>query len=162
MPTASTSQILGNNECIEPYTSNLYVRNTLAGSFIVINKHLVDKLTKLGLWNSKIKNQIIKNEGSVQDINVIPQNIKNIYKTAWEISPKVLIDQSADRGIYICQSQSLNLFIAEPNYQDLTKIHFYSHKKGLKTGCYYLRTRPKSKPNQFTVDDEPECEMCQA
>ena len=160
MPTASTSQILGFNECFEPYTSNMYVRNTLAGNFVCINKNLVNKLNTLGLWSVELKQQIIKDDGSVQNIDIIPQNIKDIYKTAYEISPKELINQSADRGIYICQSQSLNLFISEPTYQDLTKIHFYSWRKGLKTACYYLRTKPKTKVQQFTIE-EPVCSMCE-
>jgi ribonucleoside-diphosphate reductase alpha chain len=161
MPTASTSQILGNNECFEPFTSNIYVRNTLAGNFVVINKHLVKKLTELGIWSIELKQKIIKNDGSVQNIDEIPLKIKNIYKTVWEISQKVLIDLAADRGIYICQSQSLNLFIKQPSFQQLTKMHFYSWNKGLKTGIYYLRTQPKTKTQQFTVE-EPECEMCSA
>ena len=161
MPTASTSQILGNNECFEPFTSNIYVRNTLAGNFIVINKHLVKKLTELNLWNNELKQKIIKNEGSVQNIDEIPDNIKSIYKTVWEISQRVLIDQAADRGIYICQSQSLNLFIKQPTFNQLTKMHFYSWQKGLKTGIYYLRTQPKTKTQQFTVE-HTECEMCSA
>ena len=161
MPTASTSQILGNNECFEPFTSNIYVRNTLAGNFVIINKHLVKKLSELNLWNHKMKQEIIKNDGSIQSIKDIPVKIKNIFKTVWEISQKVLIDQAADRGIYICQSQSLNLFIKQPSFQQLTKMHFYSWKKGLKTGMYYLRTQPKTKTQQFTVDTS-ECEACSA
>lgn len=158
MPTASTAQILGNNECFEPFTSNIYVRNTLAGNFVVINKHLVKKLTELGLWSQELKQKIIKDDGSVQGIDEIPKDVKEVYKTVWEISQKALIDQAADRGVYICQSQSLNLFIKQPTFQQLTKMHFYSWKKGLKTGLYYLRTQPATKTQQFTV----ECEMCSA
>tara|TARA_B110000208_G_scaffold90010_1_gene113420 strand:+ start:185 stop:2464 length:2280 start_codon:yes stop_codon:yes gene_type:complete len=161
MPTASTSQILGNNECFEPFTSNIYVRNTLAGNFVVINKHLVKKLNELGIWSMELKQKIIKNDGSIQNLEEIPKDIQNIYKTVWEISQKVLIDQAADRGIYVCQSQSLNLFIKQPSFQQLTKMHFYSWKKGLKTGLYYLRTQPKTKTQQFTIE-EPVCEMCSA
>ena len=129
MPTASTSQILGNNECFEPYTSNIYIRRTLAGEFIVINEHLVKELLALDLWNEEMKNMIIKNEGSIQNIPNIPDDIKKIYKTVWEMSQKALINMAADRGAFICQSQSLNLFIAQPDFQKLTSMHFYSWKK---------------------------------
>lgn len=152
MPTASTSQILSNNECFEPYTSNIYIRRTLAGEFIVINEHLVRDLLKLGLWNQEIKDKIIYNEGSVQNIEEIPDNIKSVYKTVWEMSQKVLIDMAADRGAFICQSQSLNLFLAKPDFSKLSSMHFYSWKQGLKTGIYYLRTKPVAKAQQFTID----------
>jgi len=154
MPTASTSQILNNNECFEPRTSNLYIRRTLAGEFIVINEHLVRNLIELDLWNEDLKNQIIKNEGSIQSIVGIPDNIKEVYKTVWEMSQKVLIDMAADRGAFICQSQSLNLFIAQPTFAKLSSMHFYSWKKGLKTGIYYLRTKPVAKAQQFTIEPE--------
>tara|TARA_B100000795_G_C22803239_1_gene443132 strand:- start:1393 stop:4965 length:3573 start_codon:yes stop_codon:yes gene_type:complete len=152
MPTASTSQILSNNECFEPYTSNIYIRRTLAGEFIVINEHLVRDLIKLGLWSIEIKDKIIYYNGSIQQINEIPDDIKKIYKTVWEMSQKVLIDMSADRGAFICQSQSLNLFLAKPDFSKLSSMHFYSWKKGLKTGIYYLRTRPVAKAQQVTID----------
>ena len=154
MPTASTSQIMGNNECIEPYTSNIYIRRVLAGEFIVINEHLVRDLIELGLWNPTIKDLILKNEGSVQNIDIIPANIKAVYKTVWEISQKTLINMAADRGAFICQSQSLNLFIAKPDFGKLTSMHFYSWKKGLKTGIYYLRSKPVAKAQQFTIEPE--------
>ena len=158
MPTASTSQIMGNNECFEPYTSNIYIRRTLAGEFIVINDHLVRDLIKLGIWSPQIKDEIIKNEGSVQNIKEIPDNIKNVYKTVWEMSQKSLINMAADRGAYICQSQSMNLFIAQPDFGKLTSMHFYSWKKGLKTGIYYLRTKPIAKAQQFTIEPEKNVE----
>jgi ribonucleoside-diphosphate reductase alpha subunit len=172
MPTASTSQILGNNECFEPFTSNIYIRRTLAGEFIMINKHLIRDLLTLGLWNTELKNTIIKENGSVQNIPYIPDNIKEIYKTVWEVGNKTLIDMSADRGKYICQSQSLNLFMADPEYSRITSMHFYSWKRGLKTGQYYLRTKPATKAQQFTIEPDkspvpnmmvPEdCEACGA
>jgi len=152
MPTASTSQIMGFNECFEPITSNLYKRKTMAGEFILVNKYLVNDLLKLGLWNKDIKNKIIIEEGSIQDIPEIPEDIRDLYKTVWEIKQKVIIDQAADRGAFIDQSQSMNLFIAEPDFQKLTSMHFYSWSKGLKTGCYYLRSKPKAKQQKFTVD----------
>ena len=154
MPTASTSQILGFNECIEPITSNIYSRRTLAGEFIMANKYLMADLIKLDLWNEKIKNNIIANNGSVQHIEVIPQEIRDKYKTVWEISMRDLIDMAADRGAYICQSQSLNLWLEDPNYNSLTSMHFYSWKKGLKTGIYYLRRRAKHQAQQFTIEPE--------
>ena len=163
MPTASTSQILGNNECIEPYTSNIYYRNTVAGSFIIMNKYLLDDLTKLGMWSQELKNEIISFNGSIQECKSIPNQLKKIYKTSWDLSQKVLIDQSADRGIYVCQSQSLNLFVAEPNLNKLSAIHMYTWSKGLKTGMYYLRTRAAAKAQQFTIEPkqkEEACEMC--
>ena len=152
MPTASTSQILGNNECFEPYTSNLYVRRTLAGEFIVINEHLVRDLIKLGLWSEEMKDKILLNEGSIQNIEEIPEHIRKVYKIVWEISQKTIINMAADRGAFVCQSQSMNLFIAKPDFGKLTSMHFYSWKKGLKTGIYYLRTRPIAKAQQFTID----------
>jgi ribonucleoside-diphosphate reductase alpha subunit len=152
MPTASTSQILGNNECFEPFTSNLYTRRVLAGDFMVVNKHLVDELTKLGLWTSEVRTQIIAENGSVQGILAIPQEIRDIYKTVWEIPQKVLIDMSADRAPFICQSQSLNLFLSEPTYAKISSMHMYAWKKGLKTGCYYLRTKAASSAQKFTVE----------
>jgi ribonucleoside-diphosphate reductase alpha chain len=152
MPTASTSQILGNNECMEPYTSNIYTRRTLAGEYVIVNKHLMRDLQKLNLWNVEMKNAIIVNNGSVQGITIIPENIRAKYKTVWEISQKTLIDLSADRGIYVDQSQSLNLFVESPSYKILSSMHFYAFNKGLKTGMYYLRTKPKAKAQQFTID----------
>ena len=154
MPTASTSQIMGNNECIEPYTSNIYLRRVLAGEYIVINNHLVRKLIEIGMWKPEVKDLILKNEGSVQNIEGIPDDIKKIYKTVWEMSQKSLINMAADRGAFICQSQSLNLFIARPDFGKLTSMHFYSWKKGLKTGIYYLRSKPIAKAQQFTIEPE--------
>ncbi len=152
MPTASTSQILGNNECFEPYTSNIYTRRTLSGEFIIANKHLMRDLIQLGLWNETMKNKLIEANGSVQNIPEIPQNIKDLYKTVWEISQKAIIDMSADRGAYICQSQSLNIHIQDPNFGKLTSMHFYAWKKGLKTGMYYLRSKAATSAIQFTVE----------
>ncbi len=152
MPTASTSQILGNNECFEPYTSNVYTRRTLSGEFVVVNKHLLKDLIELGLWNDAMKNRLIAANGSVQGIPEIPQNIKDLYKTVWEIKQKTLIDMAADRGAYIDQSQSFNVFIQDPNFGKLTSMHFYAWKQGLKTGMYYLRTKAASQAIQFTVD----------
>ncbi|MCA6361661.1 MAG: ribonucleoside-diphosphate reductase subunit alpha [Bacteroidetes bacterium] len=152
MPTASTSQILGNNECFEPYTSNIYTRRVLSGEFVVVNKHLLKDLVKLGLWNDNLKNKIIAANGSIQDIAEIPQNIKELYKTVWELSQRTLIDMAADRGAYICQSQSLNLFVQSPNFAKLTSMHFYAWEKGLKTGMYYLRTKAAADAIKFTVD----------
>lgn len=152
MPTASTSQIMGNNECFEPYTSNIYTRRTLSGEFVIVNKHLMKDLIKLGLWDSDMKNKLIAAKGSVQSIPEIPENIKELYKTVWEISQKAIIDMSADRGAYICQSQSLNIHIQDPNFGKMTSMHFYAWKKGLKTGMYYLRSRAAADAIQFTVD----------
>ena len=152
MPTASTSQILGYNECFEPFTSNLYTRRTLAGEFIVINKHLMRELMRLGLWSEEMKQKIVANNGSVQTLEEIPADVRQRYKTAWEIPQKVLIDMAAARGAFICQSQSLNLFVADPTYAKLTSMHFYGWKKGLKTGCYYLRTKAPVAAQKFTVD----------
>lgn len=152
MPTASTSQILGNNECFEPYTSNIYTRRTLSGEFIIANKHLMKDLIELGLWNENMRQKLIATNGSVQAIPEVPQNIKDIYKTVWEISQKAIIDMSADRGAYICQSQSLNIHLKDPNFGKLTSMHFYAWKKGLKTGMYYLRTQAAADAIQFTLD----------
>ncbi|HET6245928.1 MAG: ribonucleoside-diphosphate reductase subunit alpha [Bacteroidetes bacterium] len=154
MPTASTSQILGNNECFEPYTSNIYSRRVLSGEFVVVNKHLLKDLVKLGLWNDGLKNKIIASNGSVQDIPEIPENIKELYKTVWEIKQKAIIDMAADRGAFICQSQSLNLFIQNANFAKLTSMHFYAWKKGLKTGMYYLRTKAATDAIKFTVEKQ--------
>ena len=152
MPTASTSQILGNNECFEPYTSNIYTRRTLSGEFIIVNKHLMKDLIERGLWNEKMKNLLIQANGSVQNINSIPDDIKELYKTVWEISQKSIIEMAADRGAYICQSQSMNIHIQDPNFGKLTSMHFYAWKKGLKTGMYYLRSKAATQAIQFTVD----------
>ena len=152
MPTASTSQILGFNECFEPFTTNIYSRRTLAGEYIVVNKYLVKELLEMGIWNEEMKQMIIANNGSVQLIDTIPNEMKNRYKTSWEISQKVIIDMAADRGPYICQSQSLNLFVADPNYAKLTSMHFHAWKRGLKTGCYYLRTKAPVTAQKFTVE----------
>jgi ribonucleotide reductase alpha subunit len=154
MPTASTSQILGNNECFEPYTSNIYTRSTIAGDFVVINEHMVRDLNKLGLWNTEMKDKVIFYNGSIQNIEEIPQNIKDLYRTAWEIKQKVIIDMAADRQPFVDQSQSMNLFFEEPKDKELTGAFFYGHKRGLKTGSYYLRTRPKVQAQQFTIDPE--------
>lgn len=185
MPTASTSQILGNNECFEPITSNIYTRRTLAGEFIVVNRYLMADLIRMGLWNERVKQSIIKNKGSVQELECLVghDHLKNKYRTVWEMPMKHLIDMSVDRGAYICQSQSLNLWVEDPNYNVLTSMHFYAWKKGLKTGIYYLRRKAKHQAQQFTVDvantnidaniganatvrdeydDEEECEFCSA
>lgn len=181
MPTASTSQILGYNETMEPFTSNIYTRRTLAGEFIIVNKHLMRDLEKLELWNEMMKQQIIMRNGSIQDMDMIPESIKKLYKTSWEIKQKVLIDMAARRGAFVCQSQSLNLFVADPNYAKLTSMHFYAWKQGLKTGIYYLRTRAPVMAQKFTIDpdlqkaadkseqqrlirknSEEECTMCSA
>ena len=152
MPTASTSQIMGFNESIEPFTSNIYQRQTLAGEFVIINKHLIKDLLDAGLWNTEMKNRIFTAGGSIQAIEEIPENIRALYKTAWEMKQKVLIDQAADRGIYVCQSQSLNLFVEDPEFSKLSNMHFYGWKRGLKTGVYYLRTRPRAKITAFTIE----------
>ena len=152
MPTASTSQILGNNECFEPYTSNIYTRRTLSGEFIIANKHLMKDLISLGLWSETMRQKLISTNGSVQSIPEIPQHIKDIYKTVWEISQKTIIDMSADRGAFICQSQSLNIHIVNPNFGKLTSMHFYAWKKGLKTGMYYLRSTAAADAIKFTLD----------
>ena len=175
MPTASTSQILGNNECIEPITSNIYNRRTIAGEFILANKYLMKDLIQLDLWNEKVKNNIIANNGSVQHIEAIPPEIREKYKTVWEIPMRTLIDMAADRGAFVCQSQSLNLWLEDPNYNMLTSMHFYAWSKGLKTGIYYLRRRGRHQAQQFTIEPEKKnlgggqiyeedevCEMCSA
>ena len=171
MPTASTSQILGFNECFEPLTSNLYSRRTLAGEFVVVNKYLMNELINLGLWNEKIKNNIIANKGSIQQLDMLTEDIRNKYKIVWEMPMKHIIDMAADRGAFICQSQSMNLWIEDPTYNTLTSMHFYSWKKGLKTGIYYLRRKAKHQAQQFTIEPEKKtnneehdeiCEMCSA
>jgi ribonucleoside-diphosphate reductase alpha chain len=178
MPTASTSQILGYNECFEPLTSNIYTRRTLAGEFIIVNKYLMKELIDLNLWNEDIKNNIIANKGSIQQLIHLPQHIRDKYKIVWEMPMKHIIDMSADRGAFICQSQSLNLWVEDPTYNTLTSMHFYSWKKGLKTGIYYLRRKAKHQPQQFTIEPEKNtnnaehntsnniedeiCEMCSA
>jgi ribonucleoside-diphosphate reductase alpha chain len=154
MPTASTSQIFSNNECFEPYTSNIYTRRVLSGEFIIVNKHLLKDLVSLGLWNNSMKNKIIAANGSVQHIEEIPANIKELYKTVWEIKQRNLIDMAADRGAFICQSQSLNLFVDNPSASKLTSMHFYAWKKGLKTGMYYLRSQAAAQAVQFTVEKQ--------
>ncbi len=158
MPTASTAQILGNNEAFEPYTSNIYTRRTLSGEFIIVNKHLLRDLVKLGIWNDDLKNKLILGNGSVQQIDEIPQNLKDLYKTAWELSQKVIINLAADRGAYIDQSQSLNLFMENPTFGKLTSMHFYGWKSGLKTGMYYLRSKAATSAIQFTVDKAKKAE----
>ena len=171
MPTASTSQILGFNECFEPFTSNLYSRRTLAGEFVVVNKYLMKELIQLGFWNEQIKNNIIANSGSVQQLTILPEHIRNKYKIVWEIPMKHVIDMASDRGAFICQSQSLNLWVEDPTYNTLTSMHFYSWKQGLKTGIYYLRRKAKHQAQQFTIEPETKekneehdeiCEMCSA
>ena len=159
MPTASTSQIFGNNECFEPYTSNIYSRRVLSGEFIIVNKHLLKDLIQLGLWNNSMKNQIIAANGSIQHIKEIPADIRELYKTVWEIKQRNLIDMSADRGAYICQSQSLNLFVDNPTASKLTSMHFHAWRKGLKTGMYYLRSQAATQAVQFTVEKQGSKEM---
>jgi ribonucleoside-diphosphate reductase alpha chain len=159
MPTASTSQILGNNECFEPFTSNLYTRRVLAGDFVVVNKYLVEDLVKMNLWTSETRTAIIANNGSIQGMVGLPIEVRELYKTAWEIPQKTLIDMARSRAPFICQSQSLNLFLSEPSYAKMSSMHFYAWKAGLKTGCYYLRTRAVSSAQKFTV--EP-CLTCSA
>ncbi|MBK8626455.1 MAG: ribonucleoside-diphosphate reductase subunit alpha [Saprospiraceae bacterium] len=154
MPTASTSQILGNNECFEPYTSNIYTRRTLSGEYIIVNKHLLKDLTRLGLWCDELKQKLMASNGSVANIPEIPADLKALYKTVYEISQKVIIDQAADRGAYICQSQSLNLFVESPNFGKLSSMHFYGWQKGLKTGMYYLRSKAAVDPIKFTLDEQ--------
>ena len=159
MPTASTSQILGNNECFEPYTSNIYTRRVLSGEFIIVNKHLLKDLVKLGLWNDELKNEILRTNGSIQDIDHIPQNIKDLYKTVWELSMRDIIDMAAERGQFIDQSQSLNMFVENANLGKLTSMHFYGWKKGLKTGMYYLRTKSAVDAIKFTVQKQSKAQM---
>lgn len=156
MPTASTAQILGNNECFEPYTSNLYTRRVLSGEFIVVNQHLLRDLVRLGIWNESLKNKLIAANGSVQEIPEIPEDIRELYKTAWEIKQRTLIDMAADRGAFICQSQSLNIFMPNPTHAKLTSMHFYGWKRGLKTGMYYLRSKAAAEATKFTVTETPE------
>jgi len=160
MPTASTAQILGNNECFEPYTTNIYLRRTLAGEFVVVNKHLVDDLKKVGLWSKEMKDLMVKAGGSIQNIVDIPEDIKKLYKTVWEISQKCIIDMAADRGRFIDQSQSMNLFMESPTMSKLSSMHMYAWKAGLKTGMYYLRSKAKARPIQFSL--EPDCVACSA
>jgi ribonucleoside-diphosphate reductase alpha chain len=162
MPTASTSQIMGNNECFEPYTSNIYLRRTMAGEFVVVNKHLIKKLIELDIWSDDMKNRIIQDGGSVQGIIEIPKEIKLIYRTVWELSMKSIIDQAASRGPYVCQSQSMNLFVSSPSFSKMSSMHFYAWEKGLKTGMYYLRTKPAAETVQFTIDPkyEESCDNC--
>jgi len=159
MPTASTSQILGNNECFEPYTSNIYTRRVLSGEFIIVNKHLLKDLVKLGLWNDDLKNEILRTNGSIQNIDIIPQNIKDLYKTVWELSMRDIIDMAGERGQFIDQSQSLNLFVENANLGKLTSMHFYGWKKGLKTGMYYLRTKSAVDAIKFTVQKQSKSQM---
>lgn len=153
MPTASTSQILGNNECFEPYTSNIYVRRVLSGEFTVVNHHLLEDLTSMGLWNADLKNELVAANGSVQNLD-IPDKLKELYKTVWEIKQRVLVDMAADRGAYIDQSQSFNVHMSDANFGKLTSLHFYAWKAGLKTGMYYLRTRAAADAIKFTVDQQ--------
>ena len=176
MPTASTSQILGNNECFEPFTSNIYSRRTIAGEFIIVNKHLMKELMTLGKWDNDVKNSIIAHGGSVQQLD-IPKRLKEKYKIVWEIPMKHILDMAKDRGAFICQSQSLNLWMKDPDYKKLTAMHMYAWKLGLKTGIYYLRTKAKAAAQQFTIEppkgatiastsqqpqEEEECLMCGA
>jgi ribonucleoside-diphosphate reductase alpha chain len=158
MPTASTSQILGNNEAFEPYTSNIYTRRVLSGEFIVVNKHLLEDLVKLGLWNDTLKQEIMRHNGSVQNIDGIPQDIKELYKTVWEMSMKDIIDMSRQRGYFIDQSQSLNLFMEGATYAKLTSMHFYAWQSGLKTGMYYLRTKSAVDAIKFTLNNDKKAE----
>jgi ribonucleoside-diphosphate reductase alpha chain len=167
MPTASTSQILGSNECFEPFTSNLYSRRTNAGEFVLPNKYLMAELLALGIWSEEIKDNIILNKGSIQQLTGISDHLKEKYKTVWEIPMKHLIDMAADRGPYICQSQSLNLWLEDPDYNKLTSMHFYAWQLGLKTGIYYLRRKAKHQAQQFSIQPkttaravELNCEMC--
>lgn len=152
MPTASTAQILGNNESIEPYTSNIYSRRVLSGDFQIVNPHMLKDLVERGLWTDEMKNRLIANNGSIQNIDGIPSDLKELYRTVWEISQKDIIEMAADRGAFIDQSQSLNIHLAKPSYAAITSMHFYGWKKGLKTGMYYLRTKPAVNAVQFTVD----------
>ena len=154
MPTASTSQILGNNECFEPYTSNIYTRRVLSGEFIVVNKHLLEDLVERGLWNEDLKQELMRNNGSIQNIEVIPEDIKELYRTVWEMSMKDIIDMSRHRGYFIDQSQSLNLFMEGATMAKLTSMHFYGWKSGLKTGMYYLRTKSAVDAIKFTLDNK--------
>jgi ribonucleoside-diphosphate reductase alpha chain len=154
MPTASTSQILGNNEAFEPYTSNIYTRRVLSGEFIVVNKHLLEDLVNLGLWNNNMKEELMRANGSIQNLEGVPADLKELYKTVWELSMKDIIDMSRHRGYFIDQSQSLNLFMEDPDYSKLTSMHFYAWKSGLKTGMYYLRTKSAVNAIKFTLSNE--------
>jgi ribonucleoside-diphosphate reductase alpha chain len=156
MPTASTSQIMGNNECIEPYTTNVYTRRTIAGEFTVVNTHLMEDLISLNMWNEEIRDRLLYNRGSVQNIPNLPTYLKEVYKTVWEISQKDCIDMAADRGRFICQSQSLNLWFAQPDFKTLTNAHMYGWKQGLKTGSYYIRSKPARNSQRFTMDPSKE------
>jgi len=168
MPTASTSQILGYTECFEPLTSNIYSRKTLAGEFVIINRYLMADLMAVGQWNEQVKNNIVQNKGSIQQLTTVSEHMRNKYKTVWEIPMKHLIDMAADRGRFICQSQSLNLWMEEPTYKRLTSMHFYAWNQGLKTGIYYLRRKARHQAQQFTIEpeavekEEEVCEMCSA
>ena len=159
MPTASTAQILGNYECFEPILSNIYTRRVLSGEYMILNDYLVEDLMTLGIWSTELKDKIIENDGSVQNIDEIPSVLKERYKTVWELKQRHIIDMAKDRGKYICQSQSMNLFLESPDISTMSSMHFYSWKQGLKTGIYYLRSRPSSKAIQFTVKPQ-ECESC--
>jgi len=161
MPTASTSQILGNNECFEPFTSNLYTRRVLSGDFVVINKYLVEDLVARGQWTPELRTAIIANNGSIANMPEIDGDLRELYRTAWEIPMKTIINMARDRAPFVCQSQSLNLFIADPTHSKLTSMHFYAWKQGLKTGCYYLRTKAAAKAQQFTVEPST-CVSCSA
>ena len=154
MPTASTSQILGWNECFEPFTNNIYTRKTLAGTFVIVNKYLINDLLELGLWNQTMKDKIILADGSVQEIAEIPQELRDRYKTVWELKQKVLVDLAAERAPFVCQTQSMNMFVKSATFKTLNSMHFYSWKRGLKTGIYYLRTQSKSLAQKFSVDLE--------
>jgi len=158
MPTASTSQILGNNECFEPFTSNIYTRRTLSGEFIVVNEYLMSDLINLGLWNDGLKNRLIEVNGSIQNMPDVSQELKDLYKTIWEISQRAVIDMAADRGAYICQSQSMNIHIQDANFGKLTSMHFYAWKKGMKTGMYYLRIKAATDAIKFTVRKNQEAQ----
>ncbi len=158
MPTASTSQILGNNEAFEPYTSNIYTRRVLSGEFIVVNKHLLEDLVERGLWNEELKQEIMRNNGSIQNIDRIPNDLKELYKTVWEMSMKDIIDMSRQRGYFIDQSQSLNLFMENANFAKLTSMHFYAWQSGLKTGMYYLRTKSAVDAIKFTLNNDKKAE----
>jgi ribonucleoside-diphosphate reductase alpha chain len=160
MPTASTAQILGNYECFEPIMSNIYSRRVISGEFMVINEYLVNDLIHNDLWSREMKDKIIEHNGSIQNITEIPKVFKDKYKTVWELKQKVIVDMAASRGKYICQSQSMNLFLESPSAKTLTSMHVYAWRKGLKTGIYYLRTRPASNALQFTVEPEVPCESC--
>ena len=160
MPTASTAHILGNNECIEPFTSLIYKRDTLVGEFILVNKFLVKELETIGLWTKEIKQAIIDKDGSIQAISAIPENIRELFKTAWDIPQRHVIDMAADRAPYICQSQSLNIFLARPTNSNLSSMHFYGWKKGLKTGSYYIRAKPAAKGTNVTSKSTDVCLTC--